>query len=93
MIRVLDVRQGDGTYVTALEPEQLLESLAFVLDLHRDASYVEMLEIRRLLEPVAVEQASPHLTEEDFSALEQIMDDTDASSGHDDQTPSGKTRN
>ena len=36
VIRVLDVRQGDGTYVTALEPEQLLESLAFVLDLHRD---------------------------------------------------------
>ena len=40
VIRVLDVRQGDGTYVTALEPEQLLESLAFVLDLHQDASYV-----------------------------------------------------
>ena len=57
VIRVLDVRQGDGTYATALEPEQLLESLAFVLDLHQDSSYVEILEIRRLLEPAAVEQA------------------------------------
>ena len=81
VIRVLDVRQGDGTYVTALEPEQLLESLAFVLDLHQDASYVEILEIRRLLEPVAVEQACPHLTEEDFAALERIMEDLDASYG------------
>jgi GntR family transcriptional repressor for pyruvate dehydrogenase complex len=70
VIRVLDVRQGDGTYVTAL-----------VLDLHRDASYVEILEIRRLLEPVAVEQACPHLSDEDFAALERIMEDIDGSSG------------
>ena len=81
VIRVLDVRQGDGTYVTALEPEQLLESLAFVLDLHQDSSYVEILEIRRLLEPVAVEQACPHLSDEDFDALERTMADLDASSG------------
>ena len=81
VIRVLDVRQGDGTYVTALEPEQLLESLAFVLDLHQDSSHVEILEIRRLLEPVAVEQACPHLGEEDFAQLEQSMADLDASSG------------
>ncbi|WP_422116155.1 FadR/GntR family transcriptional regulator [Brachybacterium sp. UNK5269] len=81
VIRVLDVRQGDGTYVTALEPEQLLESLAFVLDLHQDASYIEILEIRRLLEPVAVEQACLQLTEGDFERLEQTMQDLDASSG------------
>ncbi|MDN6330379.1 MAG: FCD domain-containing protein, partial [Brachybacterium sp.] len=76
----LDVRQGDGTYVTALEPEQLLESLAFVLDLHQDSSYVEIIEIRRLLEPAAVEQACPHLTDEDFTKLEQTMADLDDSS-------------
>ena len=80
VIRVLDVRQGDGTYVTALEPEQLLESLAFVLDLHQDTSYVEILEIRRLLEPAAVEQACQHLTDEDFEKLERTMADLDASS-------------
>src|SRR5699024_433700 len=80
VIRVLDVRQGDGTYVTALEPEQLLESLSFVLDLHQDSSYVEIIEIRRLLEPAAVEQACPHLTEKDFAALEQTMANLDDSS-------------
>lgn len=81
LIRVLDVRQGDGTYVTALEPEQLLESLAFVLDLRRETSHIEILEIRRLLEPVAVEQACPRLTEEDLAELERIMADLDQSSG------------
>lgn len=81
VIRVLDVRQGDGTYVTALEPEQLLESLAFVLDLHQDSSYIEILEIRRLLEPIAVEQACLQLTDDDFERLEQTMEDLDASSG------------
>src|SRR5260221_13732432 len=29
-LRVLEVRQGDGTYVTSLEPELLLESTSFV---------------------------------------------------------------
>lgn len=80
MIRVLDVRQGDGTYVTPLESDQLLESLSFVLDLHQDSSAVEILEIRRLLEPVAVEQACMRLGEEDLEQLEQTVRDLDASS-------------
>src|SRR5687768_5016842 len=29
LIRVLDVRQGDGTYVTSLQPEVLLDTVAF----------------------------------------------------------------
>ena len=38
VIRVLDVRQGDGTYVTSLEPRLLLEAMSFVVDLHDDAT-------------------------------------------------------
>src|SRR4051794_23886901 len=34
LIRVLDVRQGDGTYVTSLRPEVLLDTVGFVLDFH-----------------------------------------------------------
>ena len=30
--RVLDVRRGDGTYVTSLRPELLLEGIAFAAD-------------------------------------------------------------
>lgn len=75
VIRVLDVRQGDGTYVTSLAPELLVESLAFMLDLHQGSAEGQILEVRRLLEPVAVEQACAHLGEEDFAVLEQLMVD------------------
>ncbi|WP_256390256.1 GntR family transcriptional regulator, partial [Vibrio parahaemolyticus] len=51
MMRVLDVRRGDGTYVTSLEPRLLLEAMTFVADLHQDGSVLEIFEVRRVLEP------------------------------------------
>ena len=50
IIRVLDVRRGDGTYVTSLEPGLLLEAMSFVVDLHEDASVLELFAVRRILE-------------------------------------------
>lgn len=73
LIRVLTVRQGDGTYVTSLAPELLVESLGFVLDLHRDSEAVHVLEVRRLLEPAAVEKACARLDRHDLERLEQLM--------------------
>src|SRR3989475_8924825 len=52
-LRVLEVRQGDGTYVTSLEPELLLESTSFVSHLLVGESAVELFEVRRLLEGAA----------------------------------------
>ena len=51
VIRVLDVRRGDGTYVTSLEPRLLLEAMSFVVDLHDDSSILELFAVRRILEP------------------------------------------
>src|ERR1700704_1363935 len=48
LIRVLDVKQGDGTYVTSLQPEILLDSVAFLIDFHRDDSVLHLLEVRRI---------------------------------------------
>ena len=53
VIRVLDVRRGDGTYVTSLEPRLLLEAMSFVVDLHDDQSVLEIFAVRRILEPAA----------------------------------------
>ncbi|MEG8035084.1 GntR family transcriptional regulator [Sphingomonas sp. LR61] len=53
LIRVLDVRRGDGTYVTSLEPGVLLEAVSFVVDMHHDRSLVDLLEVRRILEPAS----------------------------------------
>src|SRR5882724_3678993 len=64
LIRVLDVRQGDGTYVTSLKPELLLEAVAFVVDLHRDDTVLQLLEVRRILEPAATAMASQAMTDD-----------------------------
>lgn len=58
VIRVLDVRRGDGTYVTSLEPHLLLEAMSFVVDLHADSSILELFAVRRILEPAAVALAA-----------------------------------
>jgi DNA-binding FadR family transcriptional regulator len=69
LIRVLDVRQGDGTYVTSLQPEVLLDTVAFVLDFHRNDSILYLLEVRRILEPAATAMAAHHMSDEDIRAL------------------------
>lgn len=53
LVRILDVRQGDGTYVTSLKPELLLDAVSFVVDFHHDDSVLSFLEVRRMLEPQA----------------------------------------
>lgn len=69
VIRVLDVRRGDGTYVTSLEPHLLLEAMSFVVDLHRDQSVIEIFEVRRVLEPYAAGLAAERISDEQLTAL------------------------
>ncbi|MGI8335072.1 FadR/GntR family transcriptional regulator [Actinomadura scrupuli] len=69
LIRVLDVRQGDGTYVTSLEPALLLDALSFVVDVHHDSSVLEFFQVRRILEPEAVAMATTRITDTQIEAL------------------------
>jgi len=69
LIHVLDVRQGDGTYVTSLEPGRLLEAMSFVVDFHRDDTVLEFLEVRRILEPAATAMAAQRITDEEVDHL------------------------
>ncbi|WP_030377265.1 MULTISPECIES: FadR/GntR family transcriptional regulator [unclassified Streptomyces] len=78
VIRVLDVRRGDGTYVTSLEPRLLLEAMSFVVDLHRDDSVLEVLAVRRMLEPQAAALACHSITDERLAAIEQRLADVGA---------------
>lgn len=73
LIRVLDVRRGDGTYVTSLEPGLLAEAIGFVVDLHRDSSVLELLEVRRILEPSAAGLAAQRRDDEHLAALEESI--------------------
>ncbi|WP_369201284.1 FadR/GntR family transcriptional regulator [Streptomyces sp. PU-14G] len=74
LIRVLDVRQGDGTYVTSLDPKLLLEAMSFVVDFHRDDTVLEFLAVRRILEPAATAMAGQRIAEEELDALEGQLD-------------------
>ncbi|HYU67139.1 MAG TPA: GntR family transcriptional regulator, partial [Jatrophihabitantaceae bacterium] len=44
LVRILDVRQGDGTYVSSLAADSLLDALSFIVEFHHDASVLELLE-------------------------------------------------
>ncbi|MEU8795779.1 FadR/GntR family transcriptional regulator [Streptomyces sp. NPDC048643] len=74
LIRILDVRQGDGTYVTSLDPQLLLEALSFVVDFHRDDTVLEFLAVRRILEPAATAMAATLITDEELDALTDELD-------------------
>ncbi|PPL15360.1 FadR/GntR family transcriptional regulator [Microterricola pindariensis] len=73
VIRVLDVRRGDGTYVTSLEPRLLLEAMSFVVDLHDDASILEIFAVRRILEPAATAMAVGKLDSDTIAELTAMI--------------------
>ncbi|MBW4718904.1 FadR/GntR family transcriptional regulator [Saccharothrix obliqua] len=75
LVRVLDVRQGDGTYVSSLRADDLLGALSFVLDLHRgEDSVLEVLQVRRILEPAAAAMAAQRATPEEVVVLRALCD-------------------
>jgi GntR family transcriptional repressor for pyruvate dehydrogenase complex len=80
VIRVLDVRRGDGTYVTSLEPRLLLEALSFVVDLHGDASVLELFAVRRILERAAAGMAAARVDAEDVARFRELIGMVDESS-------------
>jgi GntR family transcriptional repressor for pyruvate dehydrogenase complex len=73
IIRVLDVRRGDGTYVTSLTPATLLDAMSFVVEIHQGASPLEMFEVRRILEPAAAALAARRTTRADIDHLRDLL--------------------
>ncbi|MFE9774356.1 FadR/GntR family transcriptional regulator [Streptomyces sp. NPDC005931] len=74
LMRILDVRQGDGTYVTSLDPQLLLGALGFVVDFHRDDTALEFLAVRRILEPAATATAAGRIHERQLEKLSDRLD-------------------
>jgi GntR family transcriptional regulator, transcriptional repressor for pyruvate dehydrogenase complex len=74
LINVLDVRQGDGTYVTSLEPRLLLDAMSFVVDFHQDDTVLQFFQVRRILEPAATAMAATRMSEAEVVELRKILD-------------------
>ena len=71
--RVLDVRRGDGTYVTSLRPELLLEGIGFAVELMHDENGLELIEVRKALEPAATELAAQRIGEAGLARVERHL--------------------
>src|SRR3954447_10883433 len=80
LMRILDVRQGDGTYVSSLAADSLLEALNFIVEFHHDDSVLELLEVRRILEPAASARAATRISPESVTELGGILDRANADS-------------
>src|ERR1700716_4532763 len=73
-LRVLEVRQGDGTYVSSLEPDLLLESTGFVSHLLLGETAVALSEVRRILEAAAAALAAARIDEDGKNQLRSSLD-------------------
>ncbi|MGZ8774088.1 MAG: FadR/GntR family transcriptional regulator [Acidimicrobiia bacterium] len=72
-VGVLDVRRGDGTYVTSLRPEQLLEGIGAAAELMAEGFSLELVQVRRILEPAATALAALRIDQKTLSLLESHL--------------------
>lgn len=71
--RVLDVRRGDGTFVTSLRPELLLAGIGAAADLLQHGFTLELVQVRRILEPAATAMAATRITDSTLAALDACL--------------------
>ncbi|AUG81917.1 GntR family transcriptional regulator [Kitasatospora sp. MMS16-BH015] len=71
--RVLEIRRGDGTYVTSLAPSLLLEGLGGAVELLQGDTALELTEVRRLFEPAATALAATRVTAESLAQVEHHL--------------------
>ena len=81
MMNVIEIRQGDGTYVTSLKPELLVEHLDFVFSLE-DATYLQLFEAREVLEVGIVMIAAERITDDEVAELEACHRDAEQNLGN-----------
>jgi DNA-binding FadR family transcriptional regulator len=72
LMRVVDIRQGDGTYITALEPQQLVSHLDFVFALD-DVAFDRLFEARRVVETGNARFAAGRISADEIARLERLL--------------------
>ena len=80
--RVLDVRRGDGTYVTSLRPELLLDGIAFAAELLQADFSLELIAVRRILEGAATRMAARTIDDATLEELAGHLDRMRTASTH-----------
>lgn len=75
MMNIVEIHQGDGTYVTSLEPDLLVEHLDFVISLD-DSTLHHLFEVRRILEVGIASLAAQRASDRQTAALEELFDES-----------------
>lgn len=73
MMKIVENRQRAGTFITALEPEQLVEHLEFVFSLE-DSTYLVLLEARKVVEPGLAKIAAGKISDQNIKDLEDCLE-------------------
>ncbi len=74
LARVLEVRQGDGTYVSSLEAEELFQPTLLATNLMQGRTVLELFEVRRMLEPEAAAMAALRANDDVIRELRAELD-------------------
>lgn len=80
-MKILVVRQGDGSYVSSLEPGMLMETLAFASDVSQGMTALQLLQTRRLLEPQVTALAARLITDEQVDQLREVLERSERAPG------------
>lgn len=72
-LNVVETKQGDGTYVTSLTPEVLLDVIGFGIELVNDPSLLEVFQVRRFLETAATAAAAISISDDELASLRECM--------------------
>ncbi len=77
MLGVAEMRHGDGTYLTSLEPDALMRPVGLVLALS-DGGLQQLFEARKLVEPGLAALAATRISDADAAELQRCAQDSAA---------------
>ncbi|RME98651.1 MAG: FadR family transcriptional regulator [Chloroflexi bacterium] len=72
VMKVIEIRPGSGAYVSALQPEQLVQHLDFVFSLD-NSSIFHLIGARKILELHTVAEAATQITAAEIAELESLL--------------------
>lgn len=73
-MRILEARQGDGTYVGNLDPANMMDVLSFAVDVSDAQAVCWFLELRRIIEVSAAQDAAARRTSGQLAELTAIQE-------------------
>jgi len=72
VMKVIENRQGSGTYITSLKPELFVNHLDFIFSVN-DATFIDLFEARKIIEVGLVALAAKLINQEQLSRLEGCL--------------------